>query len=165
MWITIPDFENYEINECGEVRNSTTLKLLKSQTNKKTGYQQIQLRNGKRKKGINIHRLVAELFVPNPNNLQTVNHIDGDKTNNNVENLEWCSYSDNEIHSYQVLRRTKSTKGAIRVKTKCYNKITGESFTCNSVAETSRKTGISCSQIRRILSKENVNATYEIVKL
>ena len=80
------------------------------------------------KKGINIHRLVAELFVPNPNNLQTVNHIDGDKTNNNVENLEWCSYSDNEIHSYQVLRRTKSTKGAIRVKTKCYNKITGESF-------------------------------------
>lgn len=48
-----------------------------------------------------IHRIVASTFIPNPENKRTVNHIDGDKTNNAVSNLEWASYSENNIHAIE----------------------------------------------------------------
>ena len=49
-----------------------------------------------------VHRLVAKFFIPNPNGYSEVNHIDGDKTNNKVENLEWCSRSQNNRHAFQT---------------------------------------------------------------
>lgn len=57
---------------------------------------------------MSVHRLVAIAFIPNPNEYPDVNHIDGNKRNNNVSNLEWCTKSQNTIHSYSVLKRTAS---------------------------------------------------------
>ena len=67
------------------------------------GYRVVALRkftnNKSEQKLYKIHRLVAETFISNPNHYPVVNHIDGDKTNNNVENLEWCTVKDNAIHA------------------------------------------------------------------
>lgn len=57
-----------------------------------------------------MHRLVATLFIPNPDNLSDVNHKDGDRTNNCVSNLEWVSRSDNQKHAYSVLKRVRKAK-------------------------------------------------------
>ncbi|BBK61872.1 hypothetical protein A9CBEGH2_08120 [Amedibacterium intestinale] len=66
------------------------------------GYKFVCLRKNGINKNVMIHRLVAETFIPNPNNYPCVNHIDGNKQNNCVENLEWCSYSDNLKHAVKI---------------------------------------------------------------
>lgn len=63
------------------------------------GYEYVTLRLNHKKRSFRVHRLVAEAFVPNPNNLPEVNHIDGNKTNNKSTNLEWCSHRDNIEHA------------------------------------------------------------------
>jgi len=60
----------------------------------------------KKRTRTSFHRLVAIAFIPNPDNLPCVNHKNGIKDDNRVENLEWCTYSENEIHSKDVLKKT-----------------------------------------------------------
>lgn len=67
-------------------------------------YCQIQLNKQGQVKVFKIHRLVAQMFIPNPDGKPQVNHIDGNKQNNNVKNLEWVTPSENQIHSYNVLK-------------------------------------------------------------
>lgn len=93
MWKTVGVNPKYEVNESGEVRNANTKQVLKLQRNKRNGYLYIygtDSRIGKRRSYL-VHRLVAQAFIPNPDNLPQVNHIDECKTNNRVSNLEWCT--------------------------------------------------------------------------
>jgi NUMOD4 motif/HNH endonuclease len=85
---------NYEISSFGNIRNLKTKRILKI-NNKINGYSDITL-NGKTFK---VHRLVALAFIDNPNNKPTVNHIDRNKHNNRVNNLEWATYSEQSLHS------------------------------------------------------------------
>lgn len=72
------------------------------------GYKRLNLRINRKKKFHETHRLVAELFIENPEGKRTVNHIDGDKLNNNVSNLEWATHSENNQHAYDMgLRECK----------------------------------------------------------
>ena len=64
----------------------------------KCGYRHVILN----RKNRNVHRVIAETFIPNPNNLPCVNHKDGNKLNNSVENLEWCNHSENTLHSFKT---------------------------------------------------------------
>lgn len=91
IWRPIEGYEGlYEISSYGRVRSlikNIILRLKKEPT----GYLRCNLYLNKNMKTVSIHRLVAQAFIPNPNNLPQVNHKDDDKTNNNVTNLEWCT--------------------------------------------------------------------------
>lgn len=101
----------YFVTDAGEVLNSRG-RQLRPHLNQKTGYHQVGLRlRPKESKTYRVHRLVAEAFVPNPDpkRLKEVNHIDGNKQNNQAVNLEWVDKRGNAVHAYQLgLRRTKA---------------------------------------------------------
>lgn len=94
-------YDNYIIDENGNVFNTITNKYLSGSISEQ-GYRYYRLSKNNKKKMVYAHRLVAETFLDNPNNLPVVNHIDGNKINNNVTNLKWASYSDNAKHAYNT---------------------------------------------------------------
>lgn len=95
--IPIKNYNNYMIDENGNVYNNTTKKYLKGSIGE-NGYKYYRLSKNNKKIMFYAHRLVAEYYIDNPGNLPVVNHIDGNKLNNNVNNLEWVSYSENTQH-------------------------------------------------------------------
>ena len=104
IWKDIERFNNnYAISDNGYLRNNKTGTILKNQTNKK-GYSVVTIKPyGRLGKSFNlrIHREVALAFIPTDCTSLQVNHIDGDKTNNYVENLEWCTVKENIKHSFE----------------------------------------------------------------
>ena len=92
------DFTNlYKVSNLGRIKSYVRDKngKIMSPKKEKSGYMQICLRNNGEKEIFKVHRLVATAFLPNPDKLPQVNHKDENKTNNNVDNLEWCSASYN----------------------------------------------------------------------
>lgn len=106
IWKDIKNYEGlYQISNLGKIKGLSKQdgfyylkeRLLKPVNN--FGYQRIILSKNKIKKNYFIHKLVAEAFIPNPNNYPIVNHKDGNKENNCVNNLEWCSHKQNTEHA------------------------------------------------------------------
>jgi hypothetical protein len=108
----IKEFERYLITQDGKVFSTKTYKYLKPSFNKK-GYLKIYIYNEIGKKTISIHRLVALTYIDNPNNKPQVNHINGIKTDNRVENLEWVTNQENTIHAIKSGLRDKAHKKAV----------------------------------------------------
>lgn len=101
MWKDIYNYEGkYIIDNNGNVKNVKSGKVL-SPANSGKGYMMLYLIKDGVKERKYIHRIVAESFIPNPNNYKQVNHKDGIKNNNNVENLEWVTPSQNIKHAYR----------------------------------------------------------------
>ena len=93
-WRKVTDWELYEVSNFGRIRNSKTGILKKSRANNR-GYLLIQFEIKDRKNTFLVHRIVAEAFCKKKENDKIVNHIDGNKLNNNSSNLEWCNQSHN----------------------------------------------------------------------
>ena len=109
-WYSIKGWEGlYEINKNGEVRNAKNKNTLVGDINN-CGYYRVSLYNQGQSKKYFRHRLVAEHFLDKPEGKDFVNHIDGDKSNNNLENLEWVSQSENEKHAFENGLKQKTNK-------------------------------------------------------
>lgn len=109
-YVPIKGFENlYSIDKDGNVLGLKRSKIVKQRISK-FGYCRIKLCKENKLYYFQVHRLVAQAFIPNPNNLPQVNHKDGNKLNNNVDNLEWCTQSYNMKHAYKMGLEKKSGK-------------------------------------------------------
>ena len=102
----VPGFENYTVSRDGRVFSLRG--ELKPSTS--TGYANVKLSNGPVKQNFQVHRLVATLFKSNRKNLEIVNHIDGDKLNNDVSNLEWVDRKGNARHYEKELAPLQRAK-------------------------------------------------------
>lgn len=94
MWKKIERNDNYSINKQGQVRNDKTSHIKKPTLNKRNGYLVVDLYKDNKREKVPIHRLVAEAFIPNPENKLTVDHIDGNRQNNSIDNLRWATYGE-----------------------------------------------------------------------
>lgn len=152
--LPIKDFEQlYFITEDGKVWSVKSNRFLTNQIGK-NGYLYIDLnKNGTRTRKY-IHRLVAEAFLPNPNNLPQVNHIDENKNNNNVNNLEWISIKDNVNYGTRTERaeqRKKEVNANMKQIAMC-NKQTHEIIkTYKSLTEASKENNIGVGNISSVL--------------
>lgn len=98
-WYDIPGFSKYCINKSGEIMNKKSGKTLKKGLT--NGYESVRLWTEDGKKSKKVHRLLAEIFIPNefPETNIQINHIDGNKRNNSLDNLEWCTAKHNMRHA------------------------------------------------------------------
>ncbi len=115
-WKKIKGFENYSVSDLGRVRNDKTGRIMKTPC-RKNGYPRVHLYDDMKGSCKTVHRLVAETFIPNPENLPQVNHKDGNKMNNSVINLEWVSFLENMRHASEN-GLLKSPKGEINSQSK-----------------------------------------------
>ena len=131
--VPVVGFETYRVDRMGNVYNKKGYRLKASKT--KNGYLQVSLNNPDCKhKKILVHRLVAQAFLPNESGLPQVNHIDRDKTNNQVDNLEWCTCLYNLRHSDVIRKGNEAHRHGLFCIT------TGETF--DSIKEAEIKYGL-----------------------
>lgn len=110
VWKPIVGYEGlYEVAPCGAIRNVRTLRWL-SPSEKDDGYMSVKLFRDGVGRNKTVHRIVAEAFLPNPESKPQVNHIDHDKTNNRVDNLEWVTPQENTNH--EIRSGTNKTRNS-----------------------------------------------------
>lgn len=97
-WKTVKEYDHYEVNQYGQIRHKTRKHILKPRKNN-GGYLYVCFKINGKNKNFAVHRIVANAFIPNPNNCLEVNHKDYDRTNNCVDNLEWMDSSENKDHA------------------------------------------------------------------
>ena len=176
IWKTIEDYPNYMVSNMGRIKRLSTgyyrrtEKILIPQL-QNNGYLHIKLSQNGKPKCFLLHRLVAQTFLPNPDNLPQVNHKDEDKTNNRVDNLEWCDRKYNINYGNGLIKRVKTNieNGTYRK----IGKLNKEKFSkpilqftkdgdfvkkWNSISDAEKETGISYKQICNCLKQRQKTA-------
>ena len=141
-FVKIVGFEKYEVSNLGRVRNMKSGRTLKPKLHQ-TGYLMHGLYENNKQKNLYLHRIIATAFIDNPDEKPQVNHIDENKTNNDLSNLEWCTERENAVHG----TRTK------RIAEKLFKKVIQLDLNDNvlnefeSMKQAEQKTGVSAKNI------------------
>lgn len=157
VWQILKENEKYEVSNTGLVRRKDTKRVLQGCIT--SGYRSVKLtfENSKQQR-FYVHRLVAEHFIsnPDPQNKTIVNHIDGNKLNNNVENLEWVSPRENNLHYYQEIKQKAKEKKHFEAPIPViqYDLKHNEIAHYDSMSQAHKATGISVVQIARCIHGE-----------
>lgn len=151
IWKDVKGYEGlYQVSDTGLVKRIPSVKCkterILQQGTQKTGYKYVNLSKNSRPHTKRVHRLVAETFIPNPDNLPQINHKDENKANNNVNNLEWCS------EKYNVNYGTRRKRCSITRGTTVQCVETGQTYP--SARNASQHTGIYQSSISRCCNKD-----------
>lgn len=181
IWKDISGYEGlYQVSNLGRVKRlewkrfslgkwQTIKEKILKQTISTTGYWHISLNKNGKHYTYKVHRLVAEAFIPNPDNLPCINHKDNNPLNNNVKNLEWCTYKYNNNygnHNEKLRQSRLGKKASEEAKQKMRNASPKRlSVQCietktiyKSINEASRKTGIDASSISKACKGKNKTA-------
>lgn len=169
IWKPIKGYEGlYQVSNSGQVKSCERIcktgnglgehllpeKILKPCTDK-DGYFHIVLCKNSKTKTFSIHRLVATAFIPNPENKPYINHLDCNKQNNNVDNLEWCTAQENTIHASKNSLMKGAENGKKRSKPLIATNITtGEETYFVSIEDACRKLNVNDSNIIKILKNK-----------
>lgn len=153
IWKDIKGYEGkYQVSSLGRIKSLyrwngkafySREHIIKSYINK-NGYVYIALMKNNKNKNCRLHRLVAEAFIPNPENKLQINHIDGNKQNNRVDNLEWCTASENIQHAYD---NNLNNNDKQKIKIAQYDMNGNLLNVYQSLIEASNKTGVHLSKI------------------
>jgi len=163
-WKDVKGYEGlYMINERGDVysirRKGTKGGLLIPQI-EGCGYLQVPFTKNNIRKFKKVHRLIAEYFISNPDNKPYINHIDGNKENNNISNLEWCTSSENNLHSVRIGKRPRqigSLNGMAKLnkfkvqRIRLMNEVTGG----KNQRDIAKIFGVTMGMINKIVNRKN----------
>lgn len=144
---------DYSVSEDGLVKKDTKNNYILSQSSQQD-YKFVTLRIEGKQKRMRVHRLVAETFIPNPENKPFVNHIDGNRSNNNIKNLEWVTPSENTQHAVATGLMNNGRKRAVIQ----YNLQGEKMLTFESASEAARQTGSSQSKITMCCRRQRETA-------
>lgn len=170
IWKDVVGYEGlYQVSNLGRVksldknikvkiRNQNSVikrgKILKPNNNNNSGYYKITLSKNGISKVFSVHRLVAETFISNPQNKPCVNHIDGNKLNNDINNLEWTTAKENTIHAFKNGFCENMIK-SLSKKVKQYDENFNLLKEWSSFHEIERETGMSATYICRVCKNQN----------
>ena len=172
-WKKLPTRANYSVSDQGQVRNDKTGRILK-QSPDKHGYARVSLSNGGGNNPTILfpHRAVAELFIPNPNNLPVVNHKNADKMDTRKDNLEWTTNKENTEHAIAnnlwdpVKVSKKANEASLLVNSKPLKVIGPDASSKEfpSISSASRELGIPPTTLRRAIRAGTTVNGFNIVK-
>lgn len=167
FWKDIEGYEGlYQVSNFGRVKslerlvksNNNNYRIVKEkilkQNQDKDGYRIISLNKNNKGKSYRLHRLVAEAFIPNPNNYLVVNHKDENKENNYVDNLEWCTIHYNNIYGHRI-EKAKKNKNIPLKQCDLFGNIVN---IWNSATEVCNVLGYDISSIRKCCNKKRLTA-------
>ena len=152
-FVKINGFEKYEVSNLGKVRNIKNGRILKPKLHR-DGYLTYGLYENNKQKNLLLHRIIATAFIDNPEGKPCVNHIDENKLNNDLSNLEWCSVRENNMHGTRTKRAAEKLSQKV-IQLDLNDNVLNE---FKSMKQAERETGTSVGNISSCCDGERKSA-------